>query len=277
MSLFDRFVVLDIELKSGDAVRTDGLRVSFEVFKTITTSNNTAKISVWNLSRATRDAIREKDAFVRVQAGYRQDILQEILFSGNVAYIIHNQDSADIVTEIELQDGLKEIRDTRLVLSFGPNTDFQTILSEIISKLGIDRGFIDSQSGKFLGGYAYSGPARDALDEITQKFGLQWSIQNNELQIVKQNNPIGKEAVLINKDTGMIQSPEKLYFEDSQVGVENEPEWKVISLMNPRLVPGATVRVESSIVNGTFIIDNVRHIGDTRGPDFISEIEVRSA
>lgn len=277
MTLFNRVALLDVELKDGTAVRVEGLRIVFEALKTRTQATNTGKVAVFNLSEQTRNSIREKDALVRLQAGYIDDTRIETLFVGNAAHILHQRLPPDIVTEIELQDGVKDLREVRFGLSFAENTPANTVINDIIRRMGITRRYVENVPGRFVGGYSYNGTARGALNEVCNRFALEWSIQNGEIQIVKKGQSTNETAVLLTPETGLIHAPERNAYTDGDLegASTNEPEWKFTSLLNPRLVPGGKVEVESRTVVGTFIIDTVRHYGDTRGSEFFSEVEVR--
>jgi len=251
--------------------------MTFDIEKTRTKSTNTASISVYDLSQATRDRILDKDALVRVAAGYVLDGGAKLLFLGTAQYIHHALTLPGVVTIIESQDGALQLREVRVSLSFGPGASGAAVLAAIARALNLPLTTVPF-GGNFSGGFAFAGPASQALDQVTRRFSLEWSIQGGELRVIRRNDNAGTEAVLISADAGMIGSPERVRQNKGELSgsTKTEPEWEVRVLLQPRLEPGGIVKLESKLVNGFFTIESVKHSGDNYGGDWESKVELRS-
>ena len=55
----------------------------------------------------------------------------------------------------------------------------------------------------------FYGAARKALDKVVAGTGLEWSIQNGELQIVNRNGVTKRSGYVLAKDSGLIGFPER--------------------------------------------------------------------
>lgn len=137
MTFYTRTAAADIELKNGDVLRIKNLRIKFDIEKTRDSTANKAKIEITNLSQETRSKIREKDALVRLFAGYSGDLGAVLLFVGNAQHIVNDWETPDIVTKIEAQDGMRTVRETRTSFSYGNRTSVNTIVNRLANELGI--------------------------------------------------------------------------------------------------------------------------------------------
>lgn len=276
MPFYNRTVAADVELKSGSVLRIENLRVKFQIEKTSDSTANKAEIEITNLSRDTRSRIREKDALIRLFAGYTGDLGAVLLFTGNAQRIVTDIETPDIVTKIEAQDGQRTLRESRTSFSYGDRTSVNTIVNRLANELGIPLRQDFSIPG-FYNGYSFNGRAKDGLDAICRNAGYEWSVQDNEIQIIPVGGNTGQIAVNLTPETGLVNEPERLADQEGELeeALEKELEWRITSLLNPRLTPGGLVNIESQITTGVFTVEKVRHYGDSRGKEWYSEIEVK--
>lgn len=289
MPLFDRRAAVEVETLSGEALRVDGLRIAFDVLKTRTSATNTCEVNIWNLSPDSRAKIREKDAFFRVLAGYGEDGLEQI-FVGRAQFALSQRDTPDFVTRIEVQDGVRELREFRVSVSFRPGATVQQVLLELVRLLRLPLRQAFSASGSYPRGYTYVGPVKEALDQVCRRAGLEWSVQDGQILITAERIGRGQDtALVISPETGLIGSPERINYikgeldgDDSGAAKRGEnadetpdPEWRVLSLLRPRVLPADIVEIRSETIEGRFLVDSVRHSGDTRGQDWYTELELR--
>ena len=114
----------------------------------------------------------------------------------------------------------------------------------------------------FANGLALSGPVRNHLDTVTKPNELEWSIQDESLQIFPKKETLLNSLVELSPQSGLIGSPSK-----TDKGVEFK------SLIQPPLVPGKEVKLTSKYINGVFKLRKVTHDGDSHEGTFLSECE----
>lgn len=277
MTLYKRTASVDVELESADVLRVSDLRIEFQIEKTKDSTPNKAEIKITNLSEETRDKIREKDALVRLFAGYEGDLGPVLLFSGNSQHMINRWDTPDIVTQIEAQDGQRQLREQRSNFSYGNNTSANAIVNRLANDIGLPLRQDFNIEGSY-NGFSFNGRAKDGLDQITRRFDYSWSVQDGEILIIPKFGNNGRQAVKLSPQTGLVNTPERLVDQEGEFdeALEKELEWRITSLLNPRLSPGGLVELESKQANGVFQIEKVKHFGDTRGGDWYSELEVKA-
>lgn len=273
-----RKVTLDIFGSGSSGTRIENLRIQFKVEKTSQSEPNKAEIKIYNLSEKTRALVESNNCRVALSAGYLglnpQGLFGTSLFSskseanvfrGNVKKFEHKKEKTDIITKLECGDGHEAFTTKTFDKGYPPDTTLTIPFRDLSEALGLAKGSqIEIPENKIANGLTLSGPIREHLDNLCRRYGLEWSIQNESLQIIEAGKATNDGIVLLNKDTGLVNQPSK-----TKDGVSFE------CLLNPILRPGKQVKVESEFLNGTFICRNVTFDGDSHQGSFLTKIEAR--
>jgi len=276
MRFFNRTIAVDIGELGGDGFRVSDLFVKFKVVKTRSRVANKIELEIANLAKTTRDQIRELDDFVVIRAGYGDLADLPIMTVGQVTLVNNQRLPPDTITRIEAMDGIATTRNKRDSFSFRPGASVQQVLDDIVGRIGLaERTYNVQAEGTYPTGFAFSGRVTEALQKAVQKSGLEWSIQNNEIQIIDANGSYGAPAVLVSPSSGLIGSPrKKTEIKGRLINTRANRGYTLKSLLNPTIEPGALIRIESAEVEGNFRVDTITHTGDNRGQDWFSDIEV---
>lgn len=278
--LFDRIAKLNVGTSAGETLRIEDMRIVFSIEKSIyseTKSVNLSKITIYNLSKPTRNAISEIDDLCVLQVGYREQGLTTI-FSGDITEVTHNTTPPDITTVLSLGDGYTTMRDAYSNVSFGKDTNIKRIIEKLVDDLTLSAKNFDLSAIKdviFKAGFQSSAPTRDILTELSKIGDFDWSIQNDRLKIQLKNITSGEEIVLLTPQTGLIDSPERITFiEDGQ---NQKKGYQIKSLMVPQVIPNDFIAVQSNEITRKtlFRVVDIRHDGDTHGRDWTSTIRVQ--
>lgn len=303
--LYNRACSLIVGQDGAKGLELASLRIAFSIQKGSTTSPNKAEVKIWNASPETRELLEAVGNVVILKVGYTEDLGPITIFMGDVTRSLTVRDGPDWVTELELQDGFSEFRDMKASLSFAPGATTSQIVQNLASRFGLPvRPFpSDAQDKQYASGFAFAGRLRDAMTKVCDYAGLEWSIQNREIQVIKKGGVLKKRAFYLSSDTGMIGSPmsesrtmtekaaAKLGFTAKQTGVvltsklnrEGVVEtmlrvlgYKVKTLLQPLIEPGALVQLKSKSINGEFFrVEQLTHSGDTHGADWHTEVTLR--
>jgi hypothetical protein len=258
---------------------TDSLRIKFEIEKTAKKNPNKSKIEVYNMRKETRAEVEKPNTRVVLYAGYKDDAGALLIFQGDVSYAWSKKDGADIITEFELGDGATEIRDTTISVGYSKGVKSTQVLNDVSKKMGLPLTLpSNAPSRVWNNGLSFHGPARTLLDKVTKGTGLEWSIQNGNLQVIEHGMVTTRQGILITQDSGMIGSPERERLakahthkqsktpggETGQAQIEPDYDgWRVKSLLMPMLNPGDRIRLEGQFVTGVYRIEQVKHEGDS--------------
>jgi hypothetical protein len=260
-------------LKIGDLAVT-GLRVAFTIKKTLTKEPNTAEIRVWNLNADSRKRIGERHTPVSLSAGYRNSI--SIVFKGDARFISHELSGPDWITKIACGDGERALTSDRIQRSFGPGSPVAQVLSSIKTALGglADGNFsqvVSGVTGVFENGFSASGDAFSVAEKIARGRGFNLSVQDGSLSLIPIDGFEAGTATLLTAETGLVGSPE-VASPDKTGAV---PKIKVRSLLQPSIRPGRLVDLRSAAISGLFRADAVEHKGDTHGPEWFTDVELK--
>jgi len=275
--------------KKNEGVKISGLRISFEVTKTSESTPNTAKISIYNLSPAHRALLEtEEDLGVILEAGYGGNL--EELFAGDIRRAVTQQQTVvnkpesltviivnqgpDRVTTIEAASGQIAVDTVNFDKSYAAGQSTISILSDVIKSLGsvdIQDALNFLKSGSVTdkiaqAGMALSGMATRHIDKLVDVLDLEWSIQDNSLQILPKGKQTMEEAVLLTPETGLIGSP-----------VWKKGGIEFTALINPKVRPGRAVAItiEEKQYTGFFRVWRADFSGDTHEQNWYVKAEAK--
>ncbi|MGL6011262.1 MAG: phage protein, partial [Shewanella oncorhynchi] len=289
--LFNRVASLVIGKSGGTGRELSGLRISFSIQKGSTKTPNKCTAKIWNMNPDTRSLVEVIGNVIILKAGYAEDLGLVNIFNGEVSRALTVREGSDWITEIEMQDGLSEFRDTKTSISFDKGVTAIQVVKSISSKFDLPvrelpDGFAQKQ---YKDGFAFVGKTRDAMDKACLYLGLEWSIQNGEIQVIKKGGFFKQKAVVLSSESGMLGSPsresktmtEKAASKEgitkSQKGVSVVDEiddkgnsekklqvngFKVKSLLQPTLQPGGYVQLKSRGIDEFLKIEDLVHEGD---------------
>jgi len=264
-------------LINHDGQMDPNLKIEFDVTKSISSTQNEATITVYNLSESSRNAMGKELDEVTLEAGYWPPGGSDntgIIFKGNIRDVEHTRDGPTIVTKLTTGDGDKGVRNATISKSYKAGTKVETVMDDVqkeLEKEGVGKGEWKMPEGelKFKRPYAMVGAAKREMDILSRGFGFYWSIQNGVTEVIPGDGFIGG-ITYITPATGMIYTPT---ITDNGV--------KVSALLNPEVRPGRRVRIESHVLEmnaegGEYRGGECRYSRDNREGDMIVFIVAES-
>jgi hypothetical protein len=251
--------------------RVTGLRVQFKVQKSLVPEPNTVDVSITNLAADTRAAMQAKGTKLLLEAGYLD--ATEVLFYGDVRTISHVRQGPDWISRFQCGDGEAAIAGSRVNESHAPGAKVSDVVTGLAKGMGVGLGnaLDEVKKGNFRGGLdefvngvTLSGKTSSALSQTLKSAGLEWSIQDGQLQLLRPGTATTEDVVVLGPRTGLIGSPE----------FGEKKHLKAKTLLVPGLRPGRRVEIVSATATGLFRVEKVVHTGDTAGQDWYSECEL---
>jgi hypothetical protein len=257
-----------VEGRPGEA-----LDVAFEVERSLRPTPGKITCKIFNLTPEHRARAQgQRRSLMQLEAGYREGMA--LIFRGDVLRVTSTRDDKDWVTEVTGGDGHFAIRSARAARSFGPDTTVESVVRAIAEAMGVGIGNVpealrgaalDRVGQLFPRGTVVHGYAADELTGLLRSAGLQWSVQDGVLSVVPRGGALQRQAIRLAPETGLVGSPEK-----GKNGVVT-----ATSLLNPEMVPGRLVRLESAAVTGVYAIRKCKWTGETAGQPWYVEAEMR--
>lgn len=248
-------------------------RCSFTIEKNGNSEPNQGIINLYNLTPNHRARIKdgnvEDPAKIEFRVGYQGFDQKFDLKTLTISDLIEVNDpfnGTDNILIMKLGDGQAALQSKTSNISFKDSSSGE-IINSLVSNLAVTvsaktRETLDGLAQEsFLGGYVAGGDIKKVLDAVLNRFGVNWSIQNGEL--VLDGEVDEATATRLAFDTGLITEPEIL--DDGRI--------KCLGLIQPDVTPESTVFIQTDKTEGFFIVKTAEYVGDTRGNDWLMNIE----
>lgn len=244
------------------------LHVNFSLQKSDLETQNTGRVTVWNLNPSQLAVLNEKDCVVSLRAGYGNQL--PLIFAGIVSYVCTSLDSADRKTEIEVIDNLVEVRDTYVTVSYNGTVNWKTIFDDVAAQMGVAISY--SYNAEFVdiaNGFSFVGLARDIMTKGCKCCNLSWSLQNGVMQVKKPGDVMSKEVFVLSPDTGLLGIPARVVLTQEDATAANQLGWDVEYFLNGAINIDDYVKLESKTVTGFFRVYSLEISGDNTSGDWI--------
>ena len=252
-----------------------GLRIAFNVQKTIGAVPNQSTVDIYNLSRESRQTLAEDLKTVILNVGHRgQEKVK--LSTGGILNAIPSREGADIKTTVSFLDGYTSIVKSTIQRTIGKRITLKQLVTEIAS--GLDGVRVDPArirlSGDKIGGRGrvLNGTCYDELNKLAREYGFTWSIQDGLFQAIDDGQSFGRvvEISAFNRNlysaSPIINGPGQ-----QSIGVE------IVAFLDPTLLPGDQIKLVSQVnpqLNNIYRIDDISFNGDTFSNTF--EMRIRA-
>ena len=259
------YLTLKTEPESGDAVEITDFDMDFDIRKTNTSENNKALVTIWNLDDTRYQNLVEKDNKICIYAGYGE---QEpaLVFRGNIDKIIRNNNgkSADVPVFLEIIDGKQSCTSALINKNYRDNVTSSAIIKDCIAVMGLDTGVFSAKlPERTYYGYKASGAAHTVLQKICRTIGAKFSIQNNFVHIISDDDePVEETAIELNIENSM--TPRRI----------GTKEILITTGFIPYLNPNGSVKCDFEEFSGLRLIKSIHSFGNNYGKSIRTEITV---
>ena len=235
-----------------DGPNNPPLRIQFNVEKADMETPNNSTIKIWNLGTAHRNLVSTPGCYIKLFAGYG-DLLPE-LTEGMIAKAVDSFDGGNIVTEIEIVDIRKNIRDTYTAISVTNMVGDDIIRKVVKESMGLSESMcsfasnLDWFNRTPIGQYVYCGTALGCIEDVCKIYGYKCTILNGLIEIHSaKKEASGARPVVISAETGMIGNPKRLI--ETEDGVFYLRGWQVDFMLVGGIDLGTPVQLESPFVD----------------------------
>ena len=279
------FWMREATLQIGSKVyQMDDLYFEFEVPFEDSDTLQSATFKAYNLAESTRKGIKRGSVII-LNAGYEGDI--GAIFVGKVSACSHKHDKTNWITSITATAAMDEWLSSKVTKTYAKGSTGQEIVSDLLNIFGLEVGeFTLAVNKVYDRGLVCNGKVKDLLKQVVvNDCKSRFLIRCGKIII---NNPADgvNKGYLLSPETGLLRTDEeKVVIEvetdlDTKKTTEEKDEEaqtkKRNSLLNYHLGPADIIRIQSSDLNGQFIIVRGTHKGSQSG-DWKTEIEVRPA
>lgn len=298
---FNRIYELDIQSDPKPPLAPEtrairGLRISFEVVRTVIGTINKSRIVIHNPAPATLAILSAAGTFVSLRVGYKSTQLGENniveIHRGEVRNVFQAKLGQDRSLTVYSAEGSSPLALAYVNKTFEAKVNVKTIIEYIVQSFvefttpaTVTKGRITGidNLGMIAEGLTVSGSSRVELNKLAEEYKFRWDILGSEIYVTGKGHVLSQDVAVINSHTGMVDSPTI-----TEIGAD------VKTLLNPYLKPNTLFRIESvnadtrrgdpyyprrkddpiaGTAEGTYIVQEVLFAGDTRAGDWTSQVK----
>lgn len=270
------------DYQTGDGLLIEQLQVTFDISKSTNNKNrtNSASIEVYNLSEESLKILDTDYPAAVFEAGYLDTGGPKRLFAGQVTNVSTRKSGTDIVTQIQMGSGYTELNHETLSDLVPPGNNVKDAIENLRKAIGADRGVYNGTNlnNELISGYPLSGTPKEMLDELAEKYQLDWQLDDGVLYVHDNDRPATEQyqlAYVISPFTGLIERPYRVSGDKrrSKKDKAKKPGVQMKILLNPDIKAGDIIRIEEGLLKGWYKVDSLRHSGSWRGENWVTEIK----
>lgn len=249
------------------------LHIDFSLQKSDLETQNTGRVTVWNLNPSQLAVLNETDCCVSLRAGYGSRL--SLIFAGIVSHATTTKDGADVKTEIEVVDNLIEIRDTYVAVSYNGAVNWKTIFDDVAAQMGVAVSYsYNATFANLANGFSFVGLAKDIMTKGCKCCGLSWSLQNGVMQVKRPGDVMSREVYVLSPDSGLIGIPARVVITQNEATGKNQLGWEVEYFLNGAINIDDYVKLESKTVTGYFRTRSIEYSGDNISGDWLCKAQL---
>ena len=260
----------------------DGLNFSFEVPFEDSDEPPVATVKVMNLSESTRNSIKKNEPVI-LNAGYQGNV--GCILVGKVAGLKHKQANVDWTTTLTVQPCADEILNKMINKTYTENITALAMVKDLLNIFGVEGGKCEPSINKsYPRGRVCRGKLKQVLTEIVvseckSRFVIRTT---GQVYITKSDDGINN-GLTITTATGLLRADEEKVAipmetkSNSQKTGESRDDDDHVSrscLLNYGVAAAEVVKIQSSDLNGQFLVSKGKHVGGRTG-DWKTSMELK--
>ena len=270
------------DYKTGNGLLIEDLQVTFDISKSTNNKNrtNSASIEVYNLSEESLKVLDTDYPAAVFEAGYLDTGGPKRLFAGQVTNVSTRKSGTDVVCQLTMGSGYTELNHETLSDVVPPGNNVQDAIEKLRKAIGADRGVYNGTNlnNEIIYGYPLSGTPKEMLDELAEKYQLDWQLDDGVLYVHDNDRAATEQfqlAYVISPFTGLIERPYRVSGDKrrSKKDKVKKPGVQLKILLNPEIKAGDIIQIEEGLLKGWYKVDSIRHTGSWRGDNWHTEIK----
>ena len=260
--------------ENGEDLDADYLNIDFEIDSDAKKNEASGGVfRVYNMNKPNRRRTERDVEQVKLTVGYFDPI--DNIFNFRLVYIgskvrvdnFFDKDSAEYVTEIHAGDGYKQFTESFTAKSWAGGVERKVVAETIAKDFGLDvRIAKGALEGKTTSAQAFCNPTKEALKLFLRDNGCEFKIIDGVTTITKKNEPTDDEVILINAESGLLESPIVNDDGDIEFSAQLHLDMRVnrkFKLESENI--SGEKKIRSFDYNGFYVCKSLKMVGDNYG------------
>lgn len=281
--LYGRRYRIFVDLGNNKSFDVSELRCSFEITKTAYLNPNKSILKIYNLNPNDENKIIKEGQRIVIEAGYTGSQYGKI-FEGNIIQPLRSKENGvDYILTLVSMDSDRYatygLVGVALVAQQSARDAVTTLVEKSSYSVGV--GQLTNFNIKYPRGKVLFGMSRDFLNQIAKSENATYYIEDGKANIIGAEDYIDSYIPSFGPETGLIGTPVQ-----NDIGIECEV------LLNPMLHINSLFHIDNTKITnyqyqqgqpvrsldkaGIYRIIQMTHRGDTRGNDWVTEIQAIS-
>lgn len=275
-----------VDLGNKEAFDVSELRCTFEIIKSAYFEANQSKIAIYNLNPNDENKLIKAGQRIIIEAGYNGDQYGKI-FTGNVIQPLRSKENGvDYKLTLISMDSDRYVTYGLVGVALVAQQSARDAIDACVSKAGaltnqnygMQRGIVPEQRINYPRGKVLFGSPTQYLNQIAKSMNATYYNEDGTVNIVSPKELADNEIFDIGPTSGMIGTP-----------LQTEFGISVSCLLNPRIRINSLIHVDNKKIEnyqyqqgspvrqldteGIYRVIKLTHRGDTRGDEWVTEIE----
>lgn len=277
-----RYRVL-IDLGKGNAFDVSNLRCKFEIRKTYSRFSNQCSVSIYNLNPDDENKLIKEGQRIVIEAGYNGSQYGKI-FDGNIIQPVRSKEgNVDYKLTLISMDTDRYVTYGLVGVSLVAQQSMRQAINTLANKssIAVNEGYISDQKINYPRGKVMFGAPTYYLDQIAKTMNASYYNENGAINVVKATDLPSDEILDIGPTSGLVGNTTQTLYGISFSCLLN-PKLAINSLVHidNRKISGYTYQqgnpVRSLDSEGVYRVISIVHSGDTRGDDWVTNVEAIS-
>ncbi|MGQ5289820.1 phage protein [Pectobacterium actinidiae] len=220
-------LVIKSSMGGSDLVYEPPMQIRFSVAGTPNNHETTANISIYGISRATRQRLYREYDEIFLYAGYVGNM--GMVFRGQINNIETGKDGVSTYIRFYCWSHFDKWKGVSINKTWGNNTPPIEIVRDVANTFDIDVDIVGNFSQLPLAIYGDTriGKSVDEMNDLKRIYGFEWFFESNRIVIAKSGYSREKITHIIRSDNGMEGVP-RIYLGQIEVDVKLDHRIRIL-------------------------------------------------
>lgn len=224
-------------------------------------TNSECSIDIYNLDDGLTDYILDRsgqDLLVKLEAGYNGELRK--IIEGTLTDVYDSWSRQNRTLNLVVEDSAVNKRNAYTVRSYGKNTPYSKIVSDLVADMGMKKGVIATPEKYPVTKVpvTYAGNSNDLIHMMAKKYKHVFTINDQHAYITPLNKRVSTVSSYISAESGLIDNASKKRSRRKSKNTANDVTITFKCQMDGTIFPDQSVWVKDNVIDTAVKVSKVR-------------------